>query len=324
MSIVTWLLVSSLFTLASDYYVTTSDLNLRTGPGKEYSVSYTLSKGSEVEIISKESNWYKITYSGNTGYVHSKFLKFSRTITDSGSPQTEQQTVPYLIIGLSIIVIVFVIAAIYGKLGHQKILRSVTERKRGTSTERDLVLKLLNHGIPAQSIFHDLYVQNDKGGFSQIDLVVTTEVGIIVFEVKAYSGWLFGSGNHSEWTQVLAYGKRKYRFYNPIMQNNKHMAELRKKFMTFRNIPLYSVVVFYGDCVLKEINYVPNGTFLTKSGRALEVVNTILKDNKPVHYAQIEVAAILREAVANGGIIENKIQHKESIKDMLGKHRIFE
>ena len=41
-------------------------------------------------------------------------------------------------------------------------------------------------------IFHDLYVEKHKGHFSQIDLVVVTEVGIIVFEVKDYSGWIFG------------------------------------------------------------------------------------------------------------------------------------
>ena len=83
--------------------------------------------------------------------------------------------------------------------------------------------------MPAHVIFHDLYVEKHKGYFSQIDLVVVTEVGIIVFEVKDYSGWLFGSGNQSQWTQVLAYGKQKYRFYNPIMQNNKHVTELRKQ-----------------------------------------------------------------------------------------------
>lgn len=148
---------------------------------------------------------------------------------------------------------------------------------------------------------------------------------IIVFEVKDYSGWIFGSGNQSKWTQVLAYGKQKYRFYNPIMQNNRHIVELRKQLMSFENIPFYSIIVFYGDCALKEIDFVPNGTFLVKSERVLEVVKVILKDNEPVHNTSgVEVVRALKEAVINGGNIENQIQHSKSIKDKLGKHRIFD
>ena len=98
------------------------------------------------------------------------------------------------------------------------------------------LLRLLKYGIPAQTIFHDQYLKKYNGDFSQIDLVVITEVGIIVFEVKDYSGWIFGSGNQSQWTKVLAYGKQKYRFYNPIMQNNEHLGELRKKLKYFDNV----------------------------------------------------------------------------------------
>ena len=214
---------------------------------------------------------------------------------------------------------------LFRKIRDKKLLETVTESNRGIKTERDLVLKLLKFGMPAHVIFHDLYVENRKGEFAQIDLVVVTEVGVIVFEVKDYSGWLFGSGNQSQWTQVLAYGRQKYRFYNPITQNNKHVAELRKQLTRFGNLPFYSVVVFYGNCVLKEINFVPNGTFLVKSERVLDVVKIILKENEPVHYTNgIEVFRVLKEAVINGGIIENQIRHKENIKDMLGKHRIFD
>ena len=109
------------------------------------------------------------------------------------------------------------------------------------------------------------------------------------------------------------------------MQNNKHIAELRKQLYQFENVPFYSIVVFYGNCVLKEINFVPNGTFLVKSERVLEVMKIILKKNEPVHYTnKNEIFRVLKEAVINGGIIENQIQHKENIKDMLGKHRIFD
>ena len=222
------------------------------------------------------------------------------------------------------VILLYIGLFIFFKIRNRRLLETVTKSNRGTKTERDLVLKLLKSGIPAQTIFHDLYLEKGNGNFSQIDLVVATKIGIIVFEVKKYSGWIFGTGHHQQWTQILAYGKQKYRFYNPILQNKKHIEDL-KKLKQFENIPFYSIVVFYGDCTLKEINFVPNGTFLVKSNRVLDVFKMILKKNEPAQYLnKREIVNILKEAVQNGENIEIQAKHVDNIKDMLGKDRIFE
>jgi hypothetical protein len=227
----------------------------------------------------------------------------------------------FIIISLFLVIGVFVI---FGKLRDKKLLETVTKSNRGTRTERNLVLKLLKYGIPAQTIFHDLYVRKFDGQFSQIDLVVATKVGIIVFEVKNYSGWIFGNSNQSQWTQVLAYGKRKYRFYNPIMQNNKHITELRKQLKQFKKIPFYSIIVFYGDCEFKDINFIPEGTFLVYSTMVLDVVSAIINNNETAAYTdKWEVLRVLKNAVQNGDNIETQIKHIENIRDMLSKDRIF-
>lgn len=311
----------------TDYYITTTVLNVRTGPGTEYSVAFTLTKGEEVELVSKINSWYKIKYLERVGYAHSNFLQFNRTertaITDSLIIRS-QELVNKILIGLYIVLGLFIIYIIYTKLRYKHLLKNVTGTDRGTSSERNLVLKLLKFGIPAKKIFHDLYVEKYKGHFAQVDVVAVTEAGIIVFEVKDYSGWIYGRGNQAKWTKVLNYGKEKYRFYNPIMQNNKHISELKKQLLQFYYIPIYSVIVFYGDCELKEIDFVPNGTFIAKSRRVLRVVRKILRENNPVNYInENEVLRILKEAVIKGGIIENKIKHNENIKDMLGEERVF-
>lgn len=322
--LVTLLTISSLILYATDYYKATTALNVRTGEGAEYPISFALQKGDEVEVLSNNNSWYRIKYYGKIGYAHSQYLRYNRTIVETRS-HTSQQVVTNLLIGVFIFSILLIIFSLFKKLRDKKLLKTVTELNRGIKSERHLVLKFLKSGMPSCAIFHDLYVEKHKGDFSQIDLVIVTEVGIIVFEVKDYSGWIFGNGNQSQWTQVLAYGKQKYRFYNPIMQNNKHVTELRKKIINFENVPFFSIVVFYGDCVLKEINFVPNGTFIVKSERVLDVVKIILKENGPINYTnEREVFRILKEAVINGGIIENQIRHKENIKDMMGKHRIFD
>ena len=213
---------------------------------------------------------------------------------------------------------------IFRKIHDKKLLETVTKSNRGTRSERDLVLNLLKYGIPAQAIFHDLYLKKSDGEFSQIDLVVAAKTGIIVFEIKDYSGWIFGNGQHREWTQVLAYGQEKYRFYNPIMQNNKHVTEIRKKLRQFANVPFYSLVVSYGDCVLKDINFVPDGTFIVKSARVLEVLDIVINNNELAPYTdKFEVVNLLKEAVYNGNSKGIQAQHIENVKDMLGKHRIY-
>ncbi len=210
------------------------------------------------------------------------------------------------------------------KKRRKELLESVTKLDRGTSSERNLALKFLRYGIPAQTIFHDLYLRKQNGTFSQIDLVVVTTAGIVVFEIKNYSGWIFGTGYQSQWTQVLAYGRKKYRFYNPIMQNNKHIADLRKKRKQFENIPFYSVVVFCGDCKLRDISFVPEGTFVVREERVLEAMR-IIQAKEPAPYTdKHEVLRVLREAVENGAHKETEKQHIENITDMLGKHRVFD
>jgi hypothetical protein len=229
---------------------------------------------------------------------------------------------------MGIIVVVFIVFFMvliaHGSQRNREMLETITETDRGTGAERNLILELLDFGIPAEIIFHDLYVKKYNGNFSQIDLIVVADTGIIVFEVKDYSGWIFGNGRQTKWTKVLAYGKRKYNFYNPIMQNNKHIIDLRKQLKLSEKIPFYSIVVFYGDCELKDINFIPNGTFITKSSRVLDVLSGIINNNETANYAdKNKILKTLKEYAKNGANVETQDQHIENIKDMLGEHRVF-
>lgn len=227
----------------------------------------------------------------------------------------------WILIGIALLISVILLIR---KIRDRRLLKTVTYLNRGTKSEKDLVLRLLKHGIPPQTIFHDLYIEKNNGEFSQIDVVVATTEGIIVFEVKDYSGWIFGNGNYSHWTKVLVYGKKKYRFYNPIKQNQNHIKTLRKQLSQLENIPFFSIIAFYGDCVLKEINYVPNGTFLVKSHRIFEVLRQIRKNNEPAPYTdKHEIIRMFEQAVDNGKNINNQEKHIENIKDMIGKDRIY-
>jgi uncharacterized protein YgiM (DUF1202 family) len=57
--------------------VTSTELNVRFGPGSEYQVLETLTLGDQVNYISKKGEWILVkTDAGTKGYVYYKFVKF--------------------------------------------------------------------------------------------------------------------------------------------------------------------------------------------------------------------------------------------------------
>lgn len=109
---------------------------------------------------------------------------------------------------------------------------------RGTSSELDLLIKLTKIGYKPSAIFHDLYIANRADSYTQIDVVLATKVGIFVFEVKDYSGWISGKVNDKYWRQTFQYG-RMFEFYNPIKQNFTHVENLRRKLLLQNKIPFF-------------------------------------------------------------------------------------
>lgn len=199
-------------------------------------------------------------------------------------------------------------------------LEELTPILRGEPSERDLFFRLRNAQFSAENIFPDLYIPLGNKRFSQIDLVLLTEVGLIVFEVKDYSGWIFGNGRQPKWTQVLNYGKEKYRFYNPILQNTQHIKRLKS--YLGQNIPCFSMIVFYGNCELKDVSLIPQNTYITTQYSVLSAIENILKTAAPISYSPHTIS-LLQNAVHNGTNMELRQKHINNIHDMLGDDRIF-
>jgi hypothetical protein len=198
-----------------------------------------------------------------------------------------------------VLVVAYIIFRIYQAYQKRKIISCVTSLSRGEWSERDLIYRLVKAGIPASTIFHDLYIPNEHG-HTQIDVVVPTNVGIFVFEVKDYSGWIFGNANSTKWTQILAYGQEKHQFYNPIMQNEAHITALRNTTKQLQNIPIYSVIVFYGTCRLKDITNIPINCQVVYQESVSQYVKNVLEYASPAPYTdKWEVMRILKSGMDN-------------------------
>ena len=99
------------------------------------------------------------------------------------------------------------------------------------------------------------YILRKDGDTTEIDLMLICSEGIFVFESKNYSGWIFGSENQRYWTQSFSDGKggsQKYKFYNPIWQNDTHIKALQWVLGDTR-VNIYSYIVFGDECRLMDI-----------------------------------------------------------------------
>lgn len=191
------------------------------------------------------------------------------------------------------------------------------DRRRGTYSERNCVSSIIGSGIPASNVFYDLYIQNGLKWYSQIDVLAVTHVGIIVFEVKDYSGWIFGNGTQGSWCQIFRHSK--YQFYNPILQNNRHIEVLRKKLRFVADVPFYSVVVFYGSCVFKNVSEIPYGTSLIYSSQLPSIIQAILRSNPPCWYQNMPALMnYLQLCQENGNNQRIVSQHMKNIRRKFG------
>lgn len=67
-------------------YVTASSLNIRSGPGTNYSCIGGIPYGGQISVVAQAAEgWYQITYGGVSGYVSAQYVSTTAPSTGSGS-----------------------------------------------------------------------------------------------------------------------------------------------------------------------------------------------------------------------------------------------
>lgn len=126
-------------------------------------------------------------------------------------------------------------------------------------------------------------------GTTQIDHVIVSRFGIFVVETKNMNGWIFGSENDDQWTQMFA-NKRKFRFQNPLRQNYRHTKTIAE-FFGIDHVAIHSVVMFWGECTLKTemppnvlthgyIRYIKSKTDILFTDDEVSLLFQALKDGR--------------------------------------------
>lgn len=95
--------------------------------------------------------------------------------------------------------------------------------------------------------FHDTIIPSPNGT-TQIDHILVSRYGIFIVETKNKNGWIFGSEDQSNWTQVI-FGK-KYSFQNPLRQTYRQKKVLAQ-FIEVDEKHIHPVIYFAGDSKFK-------------------------------------------------------------------------
>ena len=139
----------------------------------------------------------------------------------------------------------------------------------------------------------NVYVPREDDSTSEIDLLYITRKGFFVIESKNFSGYIFGSDYNREWTSTLYAGKNwygrknvdKYKFYNPVWQNNSHISALKRY---LGDITAISIIVFGGNCELKNINVNKENVYICYEKQLKKLIKRIY-DNNPSLYSDEEI-----------------------------------
>lgn len=70
-------------------------LNLRTGPGTDYTVIGHLLNGAEVKVLEESNGWYKVVVPEQTGYVYGKYLDVMNAPTENSGSDTDMAGLQY-------------------------------------------------------------------------------------------------------------------------------------------------------------------------------------------------------------------------------------
>lgn len=139
---------------------------------------------------------------------------------------------------------------------------------KGSTGERSAYLSLVNKfGFAPKQILRNVYIPT-KNGTTEIDILVVSKKGLLVFECKNYTGTIYGDGHRKYWVQYL--GGKKFHFLNPVWQNRAHVRGLKNLFADIDDLPIIPFVVTAGNAKWKLRNVEPGDHVLYWTGQHLE------------------------------------------------------
>lgn len=181
-----------------------------------------------------------------------------------------QMTIPFVVTA----VVLFIVAGLiwlFAYHGIDKIRHPEEWTDEGKSGEQIIYRTLIDQiHVPENQVLRNVYIPTADGKTSEIDLLVVSKKGLLVFECKNYAGNVYGDAQRNKWIQYL--GKKKSFFYNPFMQNRSHVKHLKKYLEVYGDIPMIPMVATITRGNWKVKNYGPEDYLLGYNSHLKEIL----------------------------------------------------
>ena len=195
------------------------------------------------------------------------------------------------------------------------------QRDKGRLGEYETYRLLKSFEKKGARFLFNVYLPKGNDETTEIDVLMIDRNGIIVFESKNYSGWIFGDERQKVWTQTLPNGRgraHKERFLNPVWQNKLHIEALRQV-LGDRNVDLFSLIVFSDRCELKKIKLYHNDICVIHRRDIVSAVNRCQGNND---LSDEDIASIYNELFPYSQVTEEeKRKHIDDIQRSLNSGR---
>nr|MCR4752799.1 NERD domain-containing protein [Candidatus Saccharibacteria bacterium] len=181
-----------------------------------------------------------------------------------------QLMIPFAIAAVALFVVSGLIW-LFACHGIDKIRHPEEWTDEGKSGEQIIYRTLIDQiHVPENQILRNVYVPTEDSKTSEIDLLVVSKKGLLVFECKNCAGNVYGDARRNKWIQYL--GKKKSFFYNPFMQNRSHVKHLKKYLEAYGDIPMIPMVTTITRGNWKVKNYGPEDYLLGYNSHLKEIL----------------------------------------------------
>lgn len=157
----------------------------------------------------------------------------------------------------------------------------------GCEGEYYTYLELLRFRCRGAKLLTNLYIVNKDNEITEIDIIMVHKTGIYIFESKNFSGGIYGNYKDKYWTQTL--GNYHSRFYNPILQNEKHLKYINDLFNGKYKNNIYSFIVFSNRCRLKKVKYSGDVRVVRRCNLAKNINKRIINTNNILTKADVNI-----------------------------------
>lgn len=223
-----------------------------------------------------------------------------------------------------------------------------------TKAEEEVVNILKQSFRPGQ-IFVNVYVNKAQahsnfgsypelglGKFTEVDVIVVSEQGILVIESKGFEGVVSGTVKDKSWFREAHGDKKAFSFANPIKQNEMHIQSLSAGLTNYFNSslgefskempkvnlaegynPFISLIVFNDGIVFKEPLYPPDNCYILSLRRFSDVLRTLKESPQVFTASQIaEIYDALCDIQAKV-TPELRTAHIKHVEKASGKERVW-